>query len=129
VSCRVWNEAGDLRVRGQVETGLALECGRCLMGFPRFLDGGFDVVFRAVLEGGAELQLTEADLSVCHLEGDVLDLFGLAREQVLLTVPIAPLCREDCAGLCPHCGANLNDAPCPCNEPVDPRFSALKKWL
>jgi uncharacterized protein len=59
------------------------------------------------------------------LEGDLLDLEPLARDAVLLELPLAPVCRPGCRGLCPQCGADLNSGPCACAEPVDPRWAAL----
>ncbi|MFM2078194.1 MAG: hypothetical protein RJA49_2084 [Actinomycetota bacterium] len=61
-----------------------------------------------------------------EIVGDQLDLRAIARELVLLDTPATPLCRPDCAGLCPTCGANLNDGPCSCTPPpADPRWSGL----
>ncbi len=58
--------------------------------------------------------------------GDQIDLGEVVREAVLLELPIAPLCREDCAGLCPTCGTDLNAGPCGCDDvPADPRWAAL----
>ena len=54
-----------------------------------------------------------------------IDLEPLAREAVVLELPEAPLCEEDCRGLCAQCGADLNEAACPCEAPVDPRWAAL----
>ena len=60
------------------------------------------------------------------LRGDLLDLEPLARDTVLLELPLAPLCRDDCAGICPTCGADRNVAPCRCSSTVpDPRWAAL----
>ena len=60
------------------------------------------------------------------LRGDQLDLEPLARDAVLLELPLAPLCHEGCKGLCPSCGANLNQGSCACRpEPEDPRWAAL----
>ena len=60
------------------------------------------------------------------LRGDRLDLEPLARDTVLLELPLAPLCREDCAGICPTCGADRNVAPCGCDSTApDPRWAAL----
>ena len=60
------------------------------------------------------------------LRGDQLDLEPLARDAVLLELPLAPLCREDCAGICPTCGTDRNVAPCRCHEAAgDPRWAAL----
>ena len=70
--------------------------------------------------GGAD-----RDEEAYPLAGDELDLEPLARDAVLLELPLAPLCAEDCRGLCPTCGANRNTEPCACPRPVDPRWSAL----
>ncbi len=63
-------------------------------------------------------------------EAHRLDLEDPMREYALLSIPMLPLCREDCKGLCPQCGANLNDGPCDCDtEQVDDRLAALKHLL
>ena len=59
----------------------------------------------------------------------VLDLDALAEEDVVLNLPSKVLCKEDCKGLCPQCGKNLNDGPCDCKEPVDPRLAGLLDLL
>lgn len=76
--------------------------------------------------GGGERELKEDELGVLEIAGDTLDTRPLVAEQVLLELPTHPLCREDCAGLCPTCGADLNLGPCGCrHEPVDPRWAGL----
>ena len=61
---------------------------------------------------------------------NILDLTEAIRQYALLAIPMKPLCRRDCAGLCPSCGSNLNQASCNCPaEPVDPRLSALGKLV
>jgi uncharacterized protein len=77
-------------------------------------------------ESDEGVELEEEDLDLFPYDGDAVDLEPLVREQVILAVPYAPLCREECAGLCPQCGADLNAGPCGCEKPVDPRFAALK---
>jgi uncharacterized protein len=68
--------------------------------------------------------LTDPD--AFEIVGDQLDLRPIARELVLLDAPATPLCRPDCAGLCPTCGVNLNDGACDCAPPpADPRWAAL----
>jgi len=59
------------------------------------------------------------------IEGGKLDLLALAHDACILELPLAPICREDCAGLCPVCGANLNLEHCSCTLPVDPRWAGL----
>ncbi len=59
----------------------------------------------------------------------VLDLDALAQEDLLLDLPSKVLCKDDCQGICPQCGKNLNDGPCDCKEPVDPRLAGLLSLL
>jgi uncharacterized metal-binding protein YceD (DUF177 family) len=72
------------------------------------------------------VELAEGDLDVFPYSGDVIDLEPLIREQFVLAVPFAPLCKDDCLGLCAQCGADKNVAPCACARPIDPRFAALQ---
>ena len=66
-----------------------------------------------------------ADEEIYPIDADVIDLAPLVRDTVVLELPAAPLCREDCAGLCPQCGANLNEGACGCVAPRDPRWANL----
>ena len=66
-----------------------------------------------------------ADEEIYPIDDDVIDLAPLVRDSVVLELPAAPLCREDCAGLCPQCGANRNEGPCGCVAPRDPRWANL----
>lgn len=76
--------------------------------------------------GGGEHQLGEEELGILHVEGDVLETAPLVEEQVHLNLPMKPLCRPDCLGLCPSCGADLNQGRCECStEATDPRWAAL----
>jgi uncharacterized protein len=75
-------------------------------------------------------QRTLTDPDAFEIVGDQLDLRSVARELVLLDAPSTPLCRPDCAGLCPTCGINLNDGSCSCAAPpADPRWSALDQLI
>jgi uncharacterized protein len=78
-------------------------------------------------ELGAEL--TDDDLDLYGYDGEEIDLTPLFRDQVVLAVPFAPLCSEDCKGLCPQCGADRNLETCDCKPPVDPRWAALQQHL
>lgn len=69
--------------------------------------------------------LTE-DLDLFPYDGERVDLEPLLREQFVLSIPYAPLCREDCKGLCPQCGVDRNLESCACEKPIDPRLAALK---
>jgi uncharacterized protein len=83
--------------------------------------------------GGSEYEsreaaeLTEEELSVSVFDGEAIDVDEIVKEQILLAVPTRMLCREDCKGICPECGADKNTGECNCvtNE-IDPRWAALK---
>lgn len=104
-------------------------CGRCLTSF---VDGArfhFDEEFFPVVDGftGARLPVREdGDFTIGA--DNVLDLDEAARQYTLLALPIKALCREDCRGLCPQCGANLNEGSCPCpSVPSHPSWEALRQ--
>ena len=78
--------------------------------------------------GRKELSVTDAEAEIGYYSGQGLLLEDALREQVLLAVPLKALCRENCKGLCPHCGANLNQERCSCAVTVEePRWAALKE--
>lgn len=119
----------DYVFRGRIRYGQELQCTRCLE--PTLQDMDIETHYLLVTGDGAtadaeELELDSDDLGVVQLEDDELDTEPLVREQIQLNVPMKPLCRDDCAGLCPQCGANLNEGSCSCaREPADPRWAAL----
>jgi uncharacterized protein len=74
-----------------------------------------------------EVELDPADLDVIFYDEPVLPFDDVVREQVLMAIPMKPLCREDCRGLCPECGADWNAGDCACEKTkVDPRLEVLK---
>jgi uncharacterized protein len=81
-------------------------------------------VAAAAAEDGIEV--VPEDLDLFPFDGERVDLEPLLREQFVLAVPYAPLCREDCKGLCPQCGVDRNAEACGCEKPIDPRLLALK---
>ncbi len=109
---------GGITVDGTVTAAWHGECRRC----------GGPVVGRMsarVRERFAPAGGTDRDEEAYPLKGDELDLEPLARDAVLLELPLAPLCADDCAGLCPTCGANRNTETCGCAPVGDPRWAAL----
>jgi uncharacterized protein len=103
--------------KGVVEAPWAGSCRRCLTPVTGTLRSEVLEVFEA--------QPTEGETLL--LDGDRIDLEPVAREAVLLELPIAPLCREDCRGLCPTCGADRNEVDCDCDDvPADPRWGGLE---
>jgi uncharacterized protein len=107
-------------------------CDRCLRSVELPVETGFDLVVverRGGKAEGGERQVAEDELGLLEVAGDSIETAPLVAEQVQLNLPTRPLCREDCAGLCPRCGRNWNDGPCDC-PPIapDPRWAALAGW-
>ena len=120
----------DIRLKGEVATALELACARCLEPVVQPVARNFDLLYRplGVDAGQKELSVTTTEAEVSYYQGEGLLLEDAVREQVLLALPLKVICREDCKGLCPHCGKNLNTEQCSCAEPLeDPRWSALKE--
>ncbi len=119
----------DIRLRGKLETELQVACARCLESVELPVERSFDLLYRPLGTdaGHKELSVTDAEAEIGYYQGEGLLLEDALREQVLLAVPLKTICREDCKGLCPHCGKNLNEGACSCSDEVeDPRWAALK---
>lgn len=119
----------DIRVQGDLSTRVEVPCARCLEPVRREIERHFDLLYRpqGTDAGREEISVTDAEAEIGYYTGDGLLLEDVLREQVLLAVPIKIVCREDCKGLCPHCGKNLNQGACDCHEEVsDPRWDALR---
>ena len=118
----------DIRVRAAYDGHFAVPCARCLEPVEHTIRGEFDLIFRplGVDGGGSEHSITVSETEIGYYQNDGLLLEDVLREQVLLSLPAKTLCREDCKGLCPRCGRNLNTETCTCvTAPADPRWSAL----
>ncbi len=108
---------------GTVTGELHGECGRCLIDFTDDLDVDFVELF--AYPNSATDETTDED-EVARLQGDHLDLEPLVRDVVVLGLPLTPLCRPDCAGLCSECGERLDDLPPDhSHTQLDPRWAAL----
>ena len=118
----------DIRLVGSVAAKLEFSCARCLDPVTHDVDKSFDLIYRplGVDRRGDEASISEAETEIGYYQGEGLLLEDVLREQVLLATPVRALCREDCKGLCPHCGRNLNVEQCDCAQHVsDPRWDAL----
>lgn len=117
--------AGQLSVAGQAI------CSRCLAPVPFSSAGEVSWVFapshRKPTED--ETELTANDLEVVWYDDFVVPFDPLVEELVQLEIPLKPLCRPDCKGLCPRCGTDRNAAPCECREEGDERLAKLKSLL
>lgn len=120
----------DIRLVGEYSTRVELSCARCLEPVARDLAQSFDLLYRplGVDAGPHERSVHEGDTEIGYYEGEGLQLRDVLREQVLLAVPLKAVCREECKGICPQCGRNLNQESCHCAATLpDPRWDALKE--
>lgn len=120
----VRNTAGVLLMKGSVTTTIHGICDRCAAEFTRDIDFPIDVVL--VTELASE---ENEDEWVFPLVGDSADLDDIVRTVFVLNLDSKLLCKEDCKGLCPRCGKNLNDGKCTCEKELDPRLAALRQFL
>jgi uncharacterized protein len=117
--------------RADLEATVRQECSRCLEPFMQPISTHFEEMYRpsVSVSTGAPLPAGE-DEALQIDEHHVLDLTETARQYLLTAIPVKPVCRPDCQGLCPNCGANLNTEECRCSdEPVSGPFAALANLL
>ena len=117
-----------VRVRGAVAAEVEVNCDRCAAAVAFPVRSVFDVSYDPPgADGeGENTELQAEDLGTSVYAGESIDLDELAREQILLALPSRTLCRETCAGLCPICGADLNQQACACEQKeTDPRWAGL----
>ncbi len=129
----------DFWFRAELSYTQTCPCSRCLGPAVTPVEETLELLIKIEEEAveketeEAEIELTQDDMGLLSLPSAELDVEPLLREQLHLNVPLRPLCRSDCRGLCPQCGADLNHEECACDrEQVDPRWAglaALKKQL
>lgn len=127
VSLQIDPDGADVRVHGRLRATVPQTCGRCLEPFPSGVDAAVDVTLQPRPATGDTVELGVDDLDVDFYDDDVLDLDRVVETETTLALPMKPLCRDDCRGLCPACGANRNVVQCSCaDRPPDPRLAALR---
>lgn len=121
---------GKVHIRGNMNAEVSVDCTRCLEPAVKYIDVSFDDVF---VDAAQESKTSETEVGIENLNESLvqegrIELAEVIREQILLALPDQVFCREDCKGLCPKCGANLNLIDCKCaDDGIDPRWAALKK--
>ena len=119
---------GQIRISGELHTRLELVCARCLEPVIEEVSRDFDLFYRPMqsMTQEEEFRLKLDDTEIAFFEGEGLFLADVLAEQVLLAIPMKVICRSDCRGLCPHCGANLNTDECRCEaHAADTRLAPL----
>ncbi len=127
---RFMRVGSGILVTGVLETSVETECTRCLTTFQTTTQFEIEEEFKPSVDinSGAHLaQDPDQDTATLIDERHILDLAEIIRQDLTLSLPPSPVCRPDCAGLCPQCGQNQNEATCDCDtDAVDPRWAALK---
>jgi len=124
----------DVLAVGTTSTMAIAECSRCLEDVPTALHGEFEALY-VPDTGRFAKRMNHPDFAgsgqrVSFYSELTVDLSDEIRQSVLLELPMKPLCRLDCAGLCPRCGANLNDGPCTCKpEASESPWDALRNLI
>lgn len=115
--------------RGKVEAEVQLECVRCLSPFDASLEGETDFIACSEDQAKDEGDVIDDEDYAFFRAGDMqTDISDLVRQALILAVGMKPLCGDDCKGICPQCGVNLNQTTCNCvDDNIDERWSALKK--
>ena len=115
-------------LRARLSYDQTLSCDRCLKPIVEHVEPEVELLVLVDGHPGAagEHELQEGELGVLHLDGEILETDPILLEQLQLNLPMKPLCREDCQGLCPVCGIDRNTGSCSCEEKTsDPRWAAL----
>jgi uncharacterized protein len=112
---------GRFYFSGRMDGAVQADCRRCLAPATAPVSEELHLVFA---ESGDE-EAEDSDVYMLDPRSQTVDLRPAVREQWVLAAPVFVLCREDCKGLCPRCGADLNEGPCRCEPETDPRWAAL----
>lgn len=113
-------ERDMIRLNGRITATALLSCSRCLAEYPFTVDHKFILRFSRQIpsdihsDKDGQIELTADQIGLIYFEGEDIDFNDPVQEQIVLALPIKPLCREDCKGLCQQCGVDLNTNPCSC---------------
>lgn len=116
-------------LNGNLSCGLQVRCDRCLEPYHRDIKTDFQLYLTLPPpeSENTEMELVDEDMAVDFIVGEEIELDDVIREQIYLSLPMKSICSEGCLGLCPRCGANLNQGKCRCSREVGhPGFSKLK---
>jgi uncharacterized protein len=126
-------KGSNFRLFGEVVTELELECVRCLNPVRQTVRREFDLFFQQreslIYAEHEDIELEASETQTSFVTGSELPLNEIMQEQVLLALPMKPLCRADCRGLCAVCGIHLNEETCECSLPgINPAFEVLREF-
>ncbi|HEV8309893.1 MAG TPA: DUF177 domain-containing protein [Methylomirabilota bacterium] len=127
VSLLIERQGGEVAVSGSFRATARFLCSRCLEPIASAVGPDLDLHLMPTPSAREEVELSPDDLEVDFYQGDILDVASLLRSETHLALPMKPLCRPDCRGLCPVCGGNRNLVACACEaRAADPRLAPLE---
>jgi uncharacterized protein len=132
VDLEIQKRPDHIHVAGAINATLRLTCHRCLQAFDRALEEAVDLFLmeEKKIPQEEELELEPEELEYDFFDGEVIEIDRLVAEQIFLALPFKILCSETCMGLCPDCGANLNQEPCTCDRTTKQSpFAVLQKII
>lgn len=120
VKALITNTGDNLQITGHIQADMILKCSRCLKDFNHVFNTDFE----------EEISNKVDTEDIIYFEGDTVDLTDIVVNNLLLALPMKFLCSEECKGLCPCCGRDINSSKCDCtDENLDPRLTVLKDLL
>ena len=120
----------NVLAKGALSGDTELQCARCLKHFTTRISSQVNVVYHPAndIAKSEQHQLKADELDTVFYSNDLIETDDLLREQLILNLPMKPLCSQDCKGFCPSCGSDLNVSGCNCvTKEIDSRFEVLKK--
>jgi uncharacterized protein len=127
VQLRYYRAGQEIFLEGELRATVVGQCARCLESFEFAHTPRFSFIMVPRQGSWAEEDLDGGGGDLTWYEGEEIDVSPMLRERMLLALPTLPLCRENCRGLCPQCGRDLNLGPCECPAAeADPRFAVLR---
>ncbi len=133
VDLNIYESNNIFVIRGKIFVTLNLECSRCLKIFQRDEEIPIFLVFKTEEyapkgKKEKEVEIDEDNINTIFIDDTIVDIKKFLKNEILLQIPIKPLCRDDCEGLCPICGQNLNEGTCDCHkEKTDERMKKLQQ--
>jgi uncharacterized protein len=127
---QIFKSGIKVKISGHVSASVALTCSRCLKKFPFRIETSHTLQYQPSFDMDEEenVRLRKDELSIIYYTEPVINLYEDIRQTILLAIPLKPVCSENCRGICPSCGANLNFEKCSCGaHAYNPQFEKLKQ--
>lgn len=129
---RVEKKGNEVFIKGMTNGEVELQCSRCLNDYRMPIKTRFEIIYHPIEEINKEelVELKRDEMDVDFYREGLIETEDIVRDQILLNIPMKPLCSENCKGLCPICGTDLNESECGCKtKQIDPRFAVLENLL